>query len=96
MFRKSARADALAIKQLVPVPLAELGGPWTVSFQPGRGAPATATLPSLAPLNENAEPAIKYFSGMATYTKTFTAPKGWRAGQPLWLDLGDGRAISPK
>jgi hypothetical protein len=40
------------------------------------------------PLNENADPGIKYFSGIATYAKAFAAPKRWKAGQPLWIDLG--------
>ncbi len=88
VFRKTATADTLAIKKLAPTTFATLGGPWTVSFQPGRSAPATANLPQLAPLNENGDPGIKYFSGIATYTKDFTTPKGWRAGQPLWIDLG--------
>ena len=94
VFRKPAPADAMAIKQLVPVPLARLDGPWSVSFQPGRGAPATATLPSLAPLNEHAEAGIRYFSGEATYSRDFAAPRGWRRGQPLWLDLGEAREIA--
>jgi alpha-L-rhamnosidase len=88
VFRKDALADALAIKKMVPTKLATLDGPWSVAFQPDRSAPATATLPSLSPLNENADSGIKYFSGIATYTKEFTTPKGWKVGQPLWLDLG--------
>jgi hypothetical protein len=89
VFRKPAVADALAIKKLLPTEIATLDGPWTVAFQPGRGAPASTTLASLAPLNENAEAGIKHFSGIATYSKSFTAPKGWKAGQPLWIDLGE-------
>ncbi len=88
VFRKPATADALTIKKLAPTALATLDGPWNVTFQPGRSAPASATLPQLAPLNENADPGIKYFSGIATYSKDFTTPKGWKKGQPLWLDLG--------
>ena len=88
VFHKPATADALAIKKLAPATLATLDGSWTVNFQLGRSAPASATLPQLAPLNENADPGIKYFSGIATYAKDFTSPKGWKAGQPLWLDLG--------
>lgn len=41
-------------------------GPWHVAFEAGRGAPAEATLPALAPLDQNADPGIKYFSGIAT------------------------------
>ena len=61
---------------------------WERTFQPERSAPASAVLPRLAPLNENADPGIKYFSGIATYAKDFTTPKGWKIGQPLWIDLG--------
>jgi len=88
VFRRPARADALAIKRLEPVALAQLDGPWTISFQPGRGAPASASMATLAPLDANANPAIRYFSGIATYAKDFVAPKGWRPGEPLWIDLG--------
>jgi hypothetical protein len=88
VFRKAATANALAITKVAPATLATISGPWTVSFQPGRSAPPSATLPKLAPLNENADPGIKYFSGIATYTKDFTAPNGWKPGQPLWIDLG--------
>jgi hypothetical protein len=94
VFRKPAVADALAIKKLVPSTLATLEGPWNVSFQSGRGAPASATFQSLAPLNENPEPGIKYFSGIATYSREFTTPKGWKRGQPLWIDLGEAREIA--
>ena len=80
--------------RLEPVSLAKLDGPWTVAFQPGRGAPASAALPSLAPLNEHADPGIKYFSGEATYTKDFITPRGWKHGQPLWLDLGEAREVA--
>jgi hypothetical protein len=94
VFRKPAVADAMAIKKLAPVSLAKLDGPWQVAFQPGRGAPVSATLQQLAPLNENADPAIKYFSGMATYTKEFTTPRGWAPGQPLSIDLGNAREVA--
>ncbi|MBW8754233.1 MAG: glycoside hydrolase [Sphingomonadales bacterium] len=94
VFRKPAAADALAIKKLTPVPLAELDGPWTVSFQKDRGAPASAALPALTPLDENADRGIKYFSGIATYTKDFAAPRGWKRGMPLWIDLGDVRELA--
>lgn len=88
VFRKPAAADALAIKPVVPVELGRIDGSWTVSFESGRGAPASIQLPALAPLNENADPGVKYFSGLATYAKSFALPKGVRTGAPVWLDLG--------
>ena len=60
-------------------------GPWTVHFQPGRGAPAATTLPRLAPLEKSDTAGIRYFSGEATYSATFSASP--TRGQ-LWLDLG--------
>jgi len=88
VFRGAAAASSLAVPEAIPVPVAKLEGPWDVSFQPGRGAPASAKLPALIPLNEDADPGIKYFSGVATYKKTFLAPSRYRAGRPLLLDLG--------
>ncbi|WP_343613059.1 glycosyl hydrolase [Novosphingobium sp.] len=88
VFNKPGAASA----QVAPKPAVALGalaGPWKVEFQPGRGAPASVTLPQLAGLEQNADAGVKYFSGVATYSKDFAAPKGWKAGQPLWLDLGD-------
>jgi hypothetical protein len=94
VFRKPAATNSLALTSAAPVPLAELGGAWNVSFQPGRGAPASARFASLSPLNTNADPGIKYFSGTATYKRLFSAPKGWKPGQPLCLDLGDVRDLA--
>ncbi|HEX7857853.1 MAG TPA: glycosyl hydrolase [Sphingobium sp.] len=94
VFRKAARADTLATKKQVPAPIAELAGAWTVSFQKDRGAPASTSLPALTPLNENSDPGIKYFSGVATYTKDFAVPRGWKTGHPLWVDLGEVRELA--
>ena len=88
VFRKPASADALTVAQAAPVKLGELSGPWSVAFESGRNAPASATLPTLAGLELQADPGIKYFSGLATYRKTFALPKGARRGRPLWIDLG--------
>jgi hypothetical protein len=88
VFRKPATAasDDVAERQLVPV--GGLDGRWSVAFEPGRGAPPNAQLTRLAPLSENADPAIRYFSGIATYSRSFAAPAGYRLGAPLMLDLG--------
>ena len=94
VFRKTAPAESLAIKKVTPVELATIAGAWDVAFQPGRGAPAGTKLAALEGLEKNADPGIKYFSGMATYTRDFTTPKGWKPGQPLWLDLGDVRELA--
>ena len=94
VFRKAASAGALALAKPQAQVLATLSAPWTVHFQQGRGAPETASFTTLAPLDTNADPAIKYFSGEATYTQDFKAPKGWKPGQSLWLDLGEAREVA--
>ena len=95
VFRKPAGQMAGAnISNTGSTKLGTLDGPWTVAFQPDRSAPASAVLPRLAPLNEHSDPGIKYFSGEATYTKQFSVPKGWKPGQPLWLDLGSVKELA--
>ena len=63
-----------------------VSGPWEVRFQERRGAPASATFNKLQSYTEFAEPGIKYFSGVAAYQNSFTAPKV--SGQ-AFLDLGN-------
>ncbi|MCJ2183460.1 glycoside hydrolase [Novosphingobium sp. 1949] len=70
------------------VPLATLDEGWSVRFQADRGAPDTLALPRLIPLETSAQPGVKYFSGEATYTRSFSLPARAKPGQPLWLDLG--------
>ncbi|MEO6716160.1 MAG: glycosyl hydrolase [Novosphingobium sp.] len=94
VFRKRAVSQSLTVAPAAAVQLAAIAGPWTVSFQTGRGAPASTTMASLAPLNENSDPGIKYFSGEATYAREFTAPRAWKPGRPLWLDLGEAREVA--
>lgn len=68
--------------------LEELSGPWQVAFQAGRGAPQSATFSQLADFRGNAAPGIRYFSGVATYTKDFELPSQAVNGGKIWLDLG--------
>jgi hypothetical protein len=69
--------------------LAVIDGPWNVSFQEKRGAPAQATFESLTPWNENTDQGIKYFSGTGSYVKNISAPAEWfNSGNELWIDLG--------
>ncbi|HEX7856294.1 MAG TPA: glycosyl hydrolase [Sphingobium sp.] len=67
---------------------ATLTGPWTLSFASPVGSPAPRTLTKLAPLNENADPLVKYFSGVTTYTTSFDTPRGTKPGTRMMLDLG--------
>ena len=90
VFRKPAAAPSRTVTKIVETPLATIDGPWQLSFQPNRGAPASITLDTLASWTNNADPGVKYFSGIGTYTKTIDAPAEWfKPGVSLWLDLGD-------
>lgn len=89
VFRKGATTSAQTVSATTFATAAEIGGPWRISFQPGRGAPAQTELKQLARLDQSPTPGIRYFSGIATYANSFAAPKGWKTGQPLWLDLGE-------
>lgn len=72
----------------VPDPIT-VNGPWTVHFQPGRGAPAAATLPRLESLSHNTDDGIRHFSGTATYERDVTIPaSALRKGRRVFLDLG--------
>lgn len=63
----------------------EMAGPWQVAFQENRGAPATATFDSLASYTESEVFGIKYFSGVAIYTKTMAVDA---VGERMFIDLG--------
>ena len=69
--------------------VATIDGAWEVSFQPGRGAPDRTTLQGLSSLSRHSDAGIRYFSGVASYIKSFNPPASYRPGQPLKLDLGD-------
>jgi hypothetical protein len=89
VFRKPASAPSLTLPRRTETSVGTLDGPWDVSFQTGRGAPAKVTLAKLASWSESADPGVKYFSGTGTYVRTVDAPAAWfRGGARVWLDLG--------
>jgi len=88
VFRKQAIRPSMHLPESTLRDVATLGGPWDVTFEPDRGAPVGVTLPALAPLNEQTDAGIRYFSGVASYKKTLTVPARQRPGAPLLIDLG--------
>jgi len=88
VFRKNTSETSRSISPRADRLTQELQGPWSISFQSNRGAPAKTTLPTLTSLTEVPDPGIKYFSGISTYSRSFKLPKGVKAGQSLLLDLG--------
>jgi hypothetical protein len=95
VFRRPATTSTRALPKIVETNLATVEGPWSLSFQPNRGAPAAVTLDRLTSWTENADAGVKYFSGTGTYTKTMDASADWlRPGSTIWLDLGDVKNLA--
>jgi len=87
VFRKRTSLNSETVAQTVETPVATLTAPWSVTFEPGRGAPATTTMTVLQPLDKSADPGIRYFSGIATYSSEFDVGQA-NVNKPLVLDLG--------
>jgi len=66
--------------------VANLEGSWQVAFDPTWGGPEKVTFKTLEDWTAREERGIKYYSGIATYRKTFDLPQG--SGKRLYLDLG--------
>lgn len=80
----------------LPDPL-PLEGPWSLVFPPmveGKGEPMKTTFEKLNSWSDSPVEFIKYFSGTATYTKTFTLPKEYLGKDRLYLDLGNVKNIA--
>ena len=64
-----------------------IAGPWKVSFDSTLGGPEkTVVFNDLTDWTTHADTSIKYYSGTASYTKTFTSKVS--GNKPVWLDLG--------
>jgi len=69
-------------------PVATLEGPWDVSFDPRWGGPKKVTFDSLTDWTERDGRGIKYYSGIATYSKSFDVGEDMAADGKIYLDLG--------
>jgi len=95
VFRKPTREISHVALDPIQRKVATFTGPWNISFQPGRGAPASITLDELVDWSQNLDLGVKYFSGIGTYKKTVQAPPQWfKKGARLWLDLGDVKNLA--
>jgi len=98
VFRRAIAEDENgAAKRNFPAysDVAELGGPWQVSFDPKWGGPASAEFKNLISWTERPEKGIKFYSGKATYRKTFDLPPGLAgAGRRVALDLGELKDVA--
>lgn len=67
-------------------PVKTLEGSWEVSFDPRWGGPEKVIFPSLQDWTFHKEEGIRYYSGIATYRKTFDLPEIY--GKRINLNLG--------
>ncbi|HEX7035734.1 MAG TPA: hypothetical protein VF210_08160, partial [Pseudomonadales bacterium] len=88
VFRHDATAPGRSVAPATFSVVVDVPGPWTVTFQPGRGAPHSIELAALRSLSEHTQPGVRYFSGVAAYTKTIDSPPAYVPGRSLWIDLG--------
>ena len=97
VFREPASAHAATAKSNTPKleARAELSGPWAVSFNPKWGGPASIQFEQLVSWPARAEVGIKFYSGTATYTKTFDLPASLQPPvSGILLDLGHVRELA--
>ncbi|MEW6071242.1 MAG: glycosyl hydrolase [Planctomycetota bacterium] len=73
-----------------PSLLARIDGPWDVFFAPENGGPGSVRFATLGDWRESADPQIRHYAGIATYTGAFDLP-GLPAAGPrrLVLDIGE-------
>lgn len=64
-----------------------LDGPWTVQFDPARGAPASVAFDQLTDWTQHPHPAVRRYSGTATYRQSFVLADV-PPGTPLALQTG--------
>jgi hypothetical protein len=69
-----------------------LNAGWTVTF-PVKGNTVTKTLDTLSSWSDNADEAVKYFSGTATYRNTFRS-LARKPGERVFLDLGQIEVVA--
>jgi hypothetical protein len=71
-----------------PKPIAIVNGPWDVSFDTVWGGPKRIVFNKLEDWTQRSERGIKYYSGLATYTKSFDLPDFHPSDGDIYLDLG--------
>jgi len=95
VFRKPTLETSRTVPPVKETTLATVSGSWTVSFEAGRGAPGATTMEKLADWSQSTDPGVKYFSGIATYTKNVQASPEWFGkGARVLLDLGEVKNLA--
>lgn len=86
---RTASGKTLAAEVSALPPVLAIAGEWKLDFPPRSGAPEHVVLPKLISWSEHADAGVRYFSGTATYHKTFDVTAAMLGdGRRLCLDLG--------
>lgn len=74
----------------------KLQGSWDVSFDPKWGGPENITFKKLTDWSMNPNEGIRYYSGRATYFKTFDLPESIQSNKnsEIYLDLGEVKNVA--
>ncbi len=95
VFRNNAEKNAVKLPKQHEEVLTTMEGPWVINFQEDRGAPVQAVFETLTPWNESEDLAIKYFSGLGSYTKTINVSPEWlNDNSEIILDLGNVKSMA--
>jgi hypothetical protein len=98
IFREPSSAHPGFTKMNMPElqTIQKISGAWTVHFDPKWGGPETAQFNLLVSWPTRPEPGIKFYSGTATYEKSFTVGNSKLKNQKpnLILDLGNVRELA--
>ncbi len=95
--RKQAEQRSNVLKETnftEPKPISVVSGPWDVSFDTEWGGPEKIVFDELEDWTQHSERGIKYYSGIATYRKSFDLPYLQSLDGDVYLDLGDVHHIA--
>lgn len=92
-YELQTAAGTTLTRDVATVPAAvEVPGPWGVTFRAELGGPEpTMSFARLQDWSKHGDPSVRFYSGPATYRRTFELSSTPR---PRWLDLGDVRSIA--
>lgn len=102
VFRKIAHEIAGKVERNFPtrIQLQNLDGAWNVAFDPAWGGPSSVEFSDLTSWTQRPEAGIKFYSGKATYQKTFDLSDTGKAQarshktKRLYLDLGAVKEVA--
>ena len=95
IFRKPALEQARAGKNWMDFQsLQEIAGPWILHFDPKWGGPQAAAFATLEDWTHRPEIGIKFYSGKATYQKSFECANRANPKSKVYLNLGDVRELA--